>query len=45
VIDEGLKTGEKIVLEGILQVRDGDQVDYEFQAPEEVLAHLKYHAQ
>jgi membrane fusion protein (multidrug efflux system) len=45
VIDEGLQAGDKIVLEGILQVRDGDQVDYEFQAPEEVLAHLKYHAQ
>ncbi|MFM8216814.1 MAG: efflux RND transporter periplasmic adaptor subunit, partial [Pirellula sp.] len=45
VIDEGLQSGEKIVLEGILQVRDGDQVDYEFQEPEEVLAHLKYHAQ
>jgi len=45
VIDEGLQAGEKIVLEGILQVRDGDKVDYEFQAPEDVLAHLKYHAQ
>ena len=45
VIDSGLQAGERIVLEGILQVRDGDKVDYEFQAPEEVLAHLKYHAQ
>lgn len=45
VIDEGLAAGEKIVLEGILQVRDGEKVDYEFRAPEDVLAHLKYHAQ
>jgi membrane fusion protein (multidrug efflux system) len=45
VIDEGLSAGEKIVLEGILQVRDGEKVDFEFRAPEEVLAHLKYHAQ
>jgi membrane fusion protein (multidrug efflux system) len=45
VIDEGLAANDKIVLEGILQVRDGDKVDYEFRAPEEVLANLKYHAQ
>jgi membrane fusion protein (multidrug efflux system) len=45
VIDQGLAAGEKIVLEGILQVRDGENVDYEIRAPEEVLANLKYHAQ
>jgi membrane fusion protein (multidrug efflux system) len=45
VIDQGLAAGEKIVLEGILQVRDGEKVDYEIRAPEEVLANLKYHAQ
>ncbi|MBU6239483.1 MAG: efflux RND transporter periplasmic adaptor subunit [Planctomycetes bacterium] len=45
VIDEGLTANDKIVLEGILQVRDGEKLDYEFRAPEEVLANLKYHAQ
>jgi membrane fusion protein (multidrug efflux system) len=45
VIKDGVKEGEKIILEGIRQVRDGDKIEYEFQAPEEVLSHLKYHAE
>ena len=45
VIQEGLNEGDKIVLEGIRQVRDGGTVEYEFQAPDEVLSHLKYHAE
>lgn len=45
VIKEGLKEGEKIVLEGIRQVRDGDKVEFEFRAPEEVLGNLKHHAE
>ncbi len=45
VIEDGLKEGEKIVLEGIRQVRDGDKVDYEFHDPAEVLSKLKYHAE
>ncbi|OYW21845.1 MAG: efflux transporter periplasmic adaptor subunit, partial [Planctomycetales bacterium 12-60-4] len=45
VIQEGLHEGERIVLEGIQQVRDGDKIEYEFSAPEEVLGNLKYHAE
>jgi membrane fusion protein (multidrug efflux system) len=45
VIEKGLKENDKIILEGIRQVRDGDKVEYEFQAPEEVLGNLKYHAE
>jgi membrane fusion protein (multidrug efflux system) len=45
VIKDGVKEGEKIILEGIRQVRDGDKIEYEFEAPEEVLSHLKYHAE
>ncbi|MEO9935024.1 efflux RND transporter periplasmic adaptor subunit [Rhodopirellula bahusiensis] len=45
LISEGLQPGEKIVLEGILQVRDGQKVEYEFRDPETVLSHLKYHAE
>ncbi|HRX80185.1 MAG TPA: efflux RND transporter periplasmic adaptor subunit, partial [Pirellulaceae bacterium] len=45
VIERGLEEGEKIVLEGIRQVRDGDKVEYEFRDPFEVLSHLKYHAE
>ena len=45
MIEEGLKEGDKIILEGIRQVRDGDKIEYEFRAPEEVLGNLKYHAE
>ncbi|QDV68705.1 Efflux pump periplasmic linker BepD precursor [Rosistilla carotiformis] len=45
LIKQGLTAEDKIVLEGIRQVRDGDHVEYEFQDPEEVLGRLKYHAE
>ena len=45
VIKTGVTTGEKIVLEGIRQVRDGEKVEYEDRKPEEVVSHLKYHAE
>ncbi len=45
VIKSGLAANEKIVLEGVRQVRDGEKVEYVFEAPEEVLGHLKYHAE
>ena len=45
VIEKGLGTSDKIVLEGIRQVRDGEKVEYEDRKPEEVAAHLKYHAE
>jgi membrane fusion protein, multidrug efflux system len=45
VIQDGLDEGDKIIVEGIRQVRDGDKVEYEFLAPDEVLGNLKYHAE
>lgn len=45
LIKDGLSVNDQIVLEGIRQVRDGEQVEYEFLAPEEVLGHLKFHAE
>lgn len=45
VIGKGLDVNDKIVLEGIRQVRDGDKVETEFRTPKEVLAHLKYAAE
>ncbi len=41
----GLTVDDKIVLEGIRQVHAGDKVEYEFVKPEDVLAHLKNHAE
>lgn len=45
VIADGLKEGDKIILEGIRQVRDGDKAEFEFRNPEEVLKNLKFHAE
>jgi membrane fusion protein (multidrug efflux system) len=45
VIKKGLGVDDKIVLEGILQVRDGEKVDFEFRQPELVVASLKNKAE
>jgi membrane fusion protein (multidrug efflux system) len=45
VIEKGLGTDDKIVLEGIRQVRDGDTVKCEDEQPEQVVSNLKYHAE
>ncbi len=45
LIKEGLGVNDRIVLEGIRQVRDGEEVEYEFLAPEEALQNLKLHAE
>ncbi len=45
VISEGLEPEDKIVFEGIQQVRDGEKVEYEFEEPDEVLSHLKNKAE
>ncbi|WP_220498143.1 efflux RND transporter periplasmic adaptor subunit [Stieleria mannarensis] len=45
IVAEGLEAGEKIILEGIRQVRDGETIEYEFEQPETVLSNLKYHAE
>lgn len=46
VVEKGLDKDDKIILEGIRQVRDGDKItEYEFEAPEKVLSNLKHHAE
>ncbi len=45
VIKNGLDVTDKIVLEGIRQVRDGDKVEYEDRQSDQVVANLKYHAE
>jgi membrane fusion protein (multidrug efflux system) len=45
VIKKGLDVNDKIVLEGVRQVHDGEKVEYEFRKPEEALANQKYHAE
>jgi membrane fusion protein, multidrug efflux system len=45
VIKTGLDVNDKIVLEGVRQVRDGDKVEFEFRKPEEDLANQEFHAE
>jgi membrane fusion protein (multidrug efflux system) len=45
VIKTGLGVDDKIVLEGVRDIRDGDKVKYEDRNPEQVFANLKYHAE
>lgn len=45
LIKSGVSPDDKIVLEGVLQVRDGDKVEYEYRAPKEVYGNLKYKAE
>ncbi|HWA99929.1 MAG TPA: efflux RND transporter periplasmic adaptor subunit [Pirellulales bacterium] len=45
VVGSGLGVGDKIVLEGVREVEEGQKVQYEFVAPEEALKHQKFHAE
>jgi membrane fusion protein (multidrug efflux system) len=45
VIRKGLTVDDKIVYEGVRQVRDGEPADFEFRRPEDILANQKNHAE
>lgn len=46
VIHKGLDSKERIVLDGVQLIRDGDQIeDLSYRNPEEVLKNQKYHAE
>jgi len=45
IVKGGLAATDKIVFEGVRQVRDGDEVEFEVLKPEEALAQLKFHAE
>jgi membrane fusion protein (multidrug efflux system) len=46
VIQSGIGVTDKIILEGVQQVHDGQQLEeVEFQKPEEALSHQKFHAE
>ena len=45
VIENGLDVNDKIVLEGIRQVHDGEKVEYEYRKPELAMANQKNHAE
>lgn len=45
VVESGLDVTDRIVLDGVRQVREGDHPDFEFRDPADVLSHSKYHAE
>ena len=45
VIDSGLDVKDKIVLEGVREVEEGEKVEYVFRSPEEALKNQKFHAE
>lgn len=45
IVSSGLKADEKILLEGIRKVTDGDEIKYAFQDPAKVVSGLKLHAE
>lgn len=45
MIKSGVDVNDKIIFEGLRQVRDGEKVKYEYRAPEEILENLKFHAE
>lgn len=45
VVSKGLGANDKIVLEGVHQVHDGEHVEYEFRKPDDIIAHQKKHAE
>jgi membrane fusion protein (multidrug efflux system) len=45
VVEDGLACDEKIVLDGVRQVREGEPIVFEFRDPKEVLKNLKHRAE
>lgn len=45
IVEEGLGAEDRIVLEGVRQVQDGEKVESEFRKPEEALKNQKFHAE
>lgn len=45
IVKDGLSENDKILLEGLRKVRDGDKIDYEFEKPEAVFHHLELAAE
>lgn len=45
VVENGLAENDRILLEGVQKVKDDDKIEYEYQAPTEVIAHLRLKAE
>ncbi|WP_089908034.1 efflux RND transporter periplasmic adaptor subunit [Chitinophaga rupis] len=45
VIESGISETDKILLEGVQKVKDDDKINFEYQAPGEVISHLRLKAE
>jgi len=45
VIEKGLSPSDKIIFEGVREVRDGDEIEYEVEPADKILENLKNHAE
>lgn len=45
VIKSGLTENEKILLEGIRKVKDGDKIEFDYEEPAKVISHLKVYVE
>ncbi|GLU44405.1 efflux RND transporter periplasmic adaptor subunit [Allomuricauda sp. NBRC 101325] len=45
VIEKGLEESDKVLLEGIRMVRNGEKIHYEFEKPASVLSHLDLYSE
>lgn len=45
IVKEGLSAGDKILLEGLRLVNEGDKIHYKLEKPEHVLSHLELYAE
>ncbi|MCB0802734.1 MAG: efflux RND transporter periplasmic adaptor subunit [Flavobacteriales bacterium] len=44
-VSKGLKEGDKILLEGLRKVRNNEEIDVEYEKPEDVITHLELYAE
>ncbi|MDN3593729.1 efflux RND transporter periplasmic adaptor subunit [Zunongwangia endophytica] len=44
-VNNGVTVDDKILLEGLRKVRDGDEIEYDFEDPQEVIDHLQLYAE
>ncbi|MDG3581253.1 efflux RND transporter periplasmic adaptor subunit [Galbibacter pacificus] len=45
IVDKGLSVNDKVLLEGIRMVKNGEKIDYELEKPDKVLASLDMYAE
>jgi membrane fusion protein, multidrug efflux system len=45
IINSGIKATDRILLEGLRKVKDGDKVTYSYKAPQAVISNLKVYSE